>query len=172
MRTLLGENDASAYLVNMAPRLVELHPRTQAQGSLYLHCDPTMSHYLKLILDAIFGPSMYANEIIWSYGGRGAKAVAKQFPRNHDVIFFYRKTASVSYDKQYERRVFTNDQARAKGFRQDENNRWFKTAPRGDYSDASIARLDAEERIHWTRTARLASNISWMKRTALSSSKR
>ncbi len=56
-RTLLGENDALAYLVNMAPRLVELHRVLKSTGTLYLHCDPTMSHYLKVMLDAIFGAS-------------------------------------------------------------------------------------------------------------------
>ena len=55
MRTLLGENDAMAYLVNMAPRLVELHRVLKQDGSLYLHCDPTMSHYLKVLMDSIFG---------------------------------------------------------------------------------------------------------------------
>ena len=64
-RTLLGENDAMAYLVNMAPRLVELHRVLKPTGSLYLHCDPTMSHYLKVMLDAIFGPTNFRNEIIW-----------------------------------------------------------------------------------------------------------
>src|SRR5665213_1232199 len=63
LHSLLGENDAMAYLVNMAPRLVELHRVLKATGSLYLHCDPTMSHYLKVMLDAIFGASMFRNEI-------------------------------------------------------------------------------------------------------------
>ncbi len=64
-RTLLGENDAMAYLVNMAPRLVELHRVLKPSGSLYLHCDPTMSHYLKMLLDAIFGAEHFRSEIIW-----------------------------------------------------------------------------------------------------------
>jgi len=64
-RTLLGENDALAYLVNMAPRLVELHRALRSTGVLYLHCDPTMSHYLKVILDAVFGAEHFVNEIVW-----------------------------------------------------------------------------------------------------------
>ncbi len=64
-RTLLGENDAMAYLVNMAPRLVELRRVLKPTGSLYLHCDPTMSHYLKMMLDAIFGPERFRSEISW-----------------------------------------------------------------------------------------------------------
>jgi len=64
-RTLLGENDAMAYLVNMAPRLVELRRVLKPTGSLYLHCDPTMSHYLKILMDAIFGTRNFVNEIVW-----------------------------------------------------------------------------------------------------------
>ncbi len=64
-RTLLGESDMLAYLSMMAPRLVELHRVLKPTGSIYLHCDPTASHYLKLLLDAVFGPENFLNEIIW-----------------------------------------------------------------------------------------------------------
>ena len=150
-RGLLGENDAMAYLVMMAPRLVELHRVLKPTGSLFLHCDPTMSHYLKVLLDAIFGGRNYRNEIIWHYGGRGAKARSHQFPRNHDVIFMYsKKGGSHFYDRQFIERIMESSEARRRGYRQDTDGRWYKTAPRGDYTDASIARLDAEGRIHWT----------------------
>ena len=65
MRGFLGENDMMAYLAMMAVRLIELHRVLKPTGSLYLHCDPTASHYLKILLDAIFGPRMFRNEIIW-----------------------------------------------------------------------------------------------------------
>jgi DNA modification methylase len=152
MHGLVGENDVLAYLVMMAARLVELHRVLKPTGSLYLHCDPTASHYLKVMLDAVFGTEAYRNELIWNYGGRGAKAVAKQFPRNHDVIFMYRQTKEPGYAPQYERRTFTPEEARERGFRIDAAGRWFKTAPRGDYTDESIKRLDSEGRIHWTTT--------------------
>ncbi|MDO7881198.1 DNA methyltransferase [Salinibacterium soli] len=94
-RLLLGENDALAYLVNMAPRLVELHRTLKPSGSLYLHCDPTMSHYLKVLLDAIFDPRHFRNEIVWKRAttvkgnhGQGQKA----FGSNTDVILYYGKT--------------------------------------------------------------------------------
>ena len=64
-RKLLGENDMLAYLAMMAPRLVELRRVLKPTGSIYLHCDPTASHYLKLLLDAVFGPENFRNEIIW-----------------------------------------------------------------------------------------------------------
>ena len=97
-RTLLGENDALAYLVNMAPRLVELHRVLKATGSVYLHCDPTMSHYLKVLLDAIFDPRNFKSEIIWkrthSHGG------AKRYGPVHDVILYYAKSEQAIWNPQ------------------------------------------------------------------------
>ena len=90
-RTLLGENDAMAYLVNMAPRLVEMHRVLKPTGSLYLHCDPTMSHYLKILLDGIFDPRNFRNEIVWKR--TAAKGLSTtRLARNHDVILNYTKT--------------------------------------------------------------------------------
>jgi DNA modification methylase len=68
-RIMLGNNDALAYLVNMASRLVGVHGVLQPTGSLYLHCDPTMSHYVKVMLDAIFGTEAFRNEVIWKRTG-------------------------------------------------------------------------------------------------------
>src|SRR5208283_2963282 len=65
MRSALGENDMMAYLAMMAVRLIELHRVLKPTGSLYLHCDPTASHYLKTLLDAVFSPENFRNEIIW-----------------------------------------------------------------------------------------------------------
>ena len=73
MRGFLGENDMMAYLAMMAVRLLELHRVLKPTGSLYLHCDPTASHYLKLLLDGVFGADRFLNEIVWkrtrSHGG-------------------------------------------------------------------------------------------------------
>ena len=77
-----------SYLVYMAIRLLEMRRILKSTGSVYLHCDPTMSHYLKLVMDAIFRRSSFQNEIIWHYG-LGAFNVRSRFPRKHDVIFFY-----------------------------------------------------------------------------------
>jgi len=87
----LGENDVMAYLVMMAPRLYHLWRVLKPTGSLYLHCDPTASHYLKLILDGIFGAKNFKNEIIWkrSYGHGDSR---KSLGRSHDVIYLYTKT--------------------------------------------------------------------------------
>ena len=98
-RTLLGENDAMAYLVNMAPRLVELRRVLKPTGSLYLHCDPTMSHYLKVMLDAIFEPEQFQDEIIWQRAG--AKNDSVRYGRCHDVILFYTAGKKFTWNPQY-----------------------------------------------------------------------
>lgn len=88
LHALLGENDAMAYLVNMAPRLVELRRALKPTGSLWLHCDPTMSHYLKILLDSIFGPELFRNELIWKR--TSAKGLSTtRLASNHDVILCY-----------------------------------------------------------------------------------
>jgi site-specific DNA-methyltransferase (adenine-specific) len=92
MRSMLGESEIMAYLTMMAPRLVELRRVLKPSGSLYLHCDPTASHYLKVLLDAIFGPGCFKNEVVWRY--RRWPARARRFQRMHDILLFY--TASPS----------------------------------------------------------------------------
>ena len=96
LRKFLGENDMMAYLVMMAIRLIELHRVLKPTGSLYLHCDPTASHYLKLILDAVFGHENFRNEIVWHYGGR---LMHNRFKWNakHDVILFYCKSMNSTF---------------------------------------------------------------------------
>ncbi len=97
--TLLGENDAMAYLTNMAPRLLELHRALKPTGSLYLHCDPTMSHYLKILLDAVFDPRNFRNEIVWNR--TGAKALqTTRLARNHDVILSYGKSDAFTFNRE------------------------------------------------------------------------
>ena len=87
--TFLGRNDMMAYLTMMAPRLVELRRVLKPTGSLYLHCDPTASHYLKLLLDAVFGQDKFRNEIIWKR--TSAHSGSKRWGPVHDVILFYSK---------------------------------------------------------------------------------
>jgi site-specific DNA-methyltransferase (adenine-specific) len=89
-RSFLGQNDMMAYLTMMAVRLVEMHRVLKNTGSIYLHCDPTASHYLKLLLDAVFGKENFRNEIIWCYKSRPVSK--KHFCKKHDTIFFYSKT--------------------------------------------------------------------------------
>jgi len=109
-RKFLGENDMMAYLTMMANRLLELHRVLKPTGSLYLHCDPTASHYLKIVLDSVFGKEFYANEIIWKRAetvkgnfGQGRR----KFDVNTDSIFFYRKSNNNAYKQQF--KEYTKD---------------------------------------------------------------
>ena len=90
-RTFLGTNDMMAYLAMMSPRLIELQRVLKSTGSLYLHCDPTASHYLKLLCDAIMGKDNFRNEIIWRRTN-AHNSTTKQLGPIHDIILFYSKT--------------------------------------------------------------------------------
>ena len=101
IRAFLGENDMMAYLVMMAVRLIELHRVLKPTGSLYLHCDPTASHYLKILLDAVFAPLNFQNEIIWKRTTSHNDA-KKRFGDVSDSIFFYSKSNNFLFNRQFE----------------------------------------------------------------------
>lgn len=86
----LGRNDMMAYLTMMSIRLIELHRVLKKTGSIYLHCDPTASHYIKLLMDAVFGYENFQNEVVWNYSTGGASK--QRYARKHDIILFYSKT--------------------------------------------------------------------------------
>ncbi|MEN6371068.1 MAG: site-specific DNA-methyltransferase [Armatimonadota bacterium] len=86
---ILGQSEMMAYLIMMAPRLMEMHRILKPTGSFYLHCDPAASHYLKILLDVTFGPAHFRNEIIWKR--TSAHSSAKRYGPVHDVILFYAK---------------------------------------------------------------------------------
>jgi DNA modification methylase len=92
LEQILGKGSLLAYLVSMTLRIAEIHRVLKPTGSFYLHCDPTASHYLRLILDSLFCPKggSFQNELIWSYRTGGASS--KRFSRKHDVILFYTKS--------------------------------------------------------------------------------
>ena len=102
-RMYLGKNNLLAYLAMMAPRLVELHRVMKPTASLYLHCDPTASHYLKLLLDAVFGAQNFRTEIVWkrSSAHSDAKQGRRQHGRIHDVILFYTKSDNYTWTTLY-----------------------------------------------------------------------
>ncbi|MEO7030650.1 MAG: DNA methyltransferase [Acidobacteriaceae bacterium] len=99
-RTLLGGTDMLAYLAMMAPRLIELRRVLKESGSIYLHCDPTASHYLKLLMDAVFSPQFFKNEIIWRRADPKGHAFTR-FPSTHDVILFYSKGLQAAWNASY-----------------------------------------------------------------------
>ena len=90
-----------SYLTMMAVRLLELRRVLKATGSIYLHCDPTASHYLKMLMDAVFGHGQFQNEFVWHYGGGGASK--RRWGRKHDVLLFYSRGGGV--DVQHGRRA-------------------------------------------------------------------
>lgn len=100
LRSFLGQNDMMAYLVMMAPRLVELRRVLKSTGSIYLHCDPTASHYLKLVLDAIFGVQYFRNEIIWKRTSSHGN-VSIGYGDVTDSIFFYTRGDKPTWKQQY-----------------------------------------------------------------------
>ena len=87
------------YLVYMAIRFLECQRVLKDTGSIYLHCDPTMSHYLKIVMDCIFGENNFRNEIVWGYRTGGMSTRKGAFARKHDVILFYSKTQANIFTK-------------------------------------------------------------------------
>ncbi len=121
LRQFIGANQMMAYLVMMAARLVELHRVLKPTGSLYLHCDPTASHYLRLVLDTIFSPQNFQSEIVWKR--YGAHNDSKGYGAVHDVILFYSKGQTHLFVKQYQSydEAYINERFR---FQDEDGRRW------------------------------------------------
>jgi site-specific DNA-methyltransferase (adenine-specific) len=100
LRDFIGTNQVMAYLVMMTTRLVELHRVLKPTGSLYLHCDPTASHYLKIILDVIFGVNNFRNEISWERS-QTRSSISKSFRKAHDILLFYSKSENYTFNMQF-----------------------------------------------------------------------
>ena len=126
MRSFLGENDMMAYLAMMAVRLIDLHRVLKKTGSLYLHCDPTASHYLKILLDAVFGPQSFRTAISWkrSSAHNDAKQGRVQYGNIRDEIFFYSKSKEwtwhwlhTEYDESYTNSAYRHVDEEGRKFR-------------------------------------------------------
>jgi site-specific DNA-methyltransferase (adenine-specific) len=85
-----------AYLTYMAQRIIEMYRVLKSTGSIYLHCDPTASHYLKILLDFIFGKNNFRNEIVWCYRGGGSPK--NDFGRRHDIVYRYAKSKNLTFN--------------------------------------------------------------------------
>lgn len=175
MHGLLGENDVLAYLVMMAARLVALHRVMKPTASIYLHCDPTASHYLKVLMDAVFGAVYFRNEITWRrYGAHNdpGQGGVGHYGRVHDVLLFYSRGAVVTWNQQY---TPLSTEYIEKTYRhvEPETGRRFMTTPltgpggaaKGNpvyewkghtrawrYNKDTMARLDEEGRLYYSRT--------------------
>jgi len=139
-RKLLGDSDMLAYLSMMALRLIELCRVLKSTGSIYLHCDPTASAYLRLLMDAVFGPKNLQNEIVWYYRGGGVSK--RRFGRRHDVILFYSKmpTSNRPFNVDAVRTPYSPDTVerlkyKAKAFRGDRVYDSYEAHPGGKHPD-------------------------------------
>ena len=103
MRSFIGSNDVMAYLVMMTLRLLELHRVLKPTGSIYLHCDPTASHYLKVVMDTIWGPRNFRNEIVWkrSSAHSDTRQGGRHYGRISDTLLFYAKGDNSTWNQQY-----------------------------------------------------------------------
>ncbi len=123
-RDFIGRNAMMAYLVMMTPRLVELRRVLKPTGSLYLHCDPTASHYLKIVMDTIFGARNFRNEIIWRRAN--AHNDPKRYGRISDSILFYSKTNDMKWSTQY---TPYREEYYDSHFTRDSDGRYYRTVP-------------------------------------------
>ncbi len=165
MRSYLDACPLMAYLCMMAPRLLEMKRVLKPTGSIYLHCDPTASHYLKLLMDAVFDPGNYRNEITWKRSA--AHNDSKRYGANTDIILFYTKTDIYRWFPQY---IDHGDEylKRFRGVDQD-GRKWMDTdlSAKGlsgggyeyEYKGVTslwrvpittMERLDAENKLHFT----------------------
>ncbi|MDQ1900208.1 DNA methyltransferase [Paracoccus sp. WLY502] len=173
MRSFLGTNDMMAYLAMMAVRLTHLHRVLKPTGSLYLHCDPTASHYLKILLDAVFGTGSYQNEINWKR--TTTHSDSKTWSRVADIILFYTKSRAFTWNtpreahsETYLASKYRSDDGDGRGPYMLDNMtspnprpnmmyEWkgHESPPKGwRYSRETMARLDQEGRIWYPRNNR------------------
>jgi DNA modification methylase len=166
MRAFLGESDAMAYLAMMAGRLIELHRVLKSTGSIYLHCDSTASHYLKILMDSIFESRNFRNEITWKRSA--AHSDAKAYGKNTDILLFFSKSNQFTFNTHFQpytdeyRARFKNKDKDGRAWQDD--NLTAKGLSGGGYEYAykgvsslwrcppeTMERLDKEGRLHFTR---------------------
>lgn len=177
MRTFIGQSDMLAYLSMMAPRLVELRRVLKPTGSIYLHCDPTASHYLKLLMDAIYGAENFQGEIVWRR--TSSHVTARRWARLHDTILAYAADVDrvafhpprVAADAGWIEREYRHADERGRYSLADLTGAGTRSGPSGEpwrdvdpkaigsgrhwrYLPDTLDRLDAEGRIYWPQKGR------------------
>ena len=131
-------DDMGAFLCWLGVRVLEMHRVLKPTGSLYLHCDPTASHYLKALMDAVFGRRNFRNEIIWAYRGGGVPKA--DFARKHDIILRYAKSTQVTFNADAVRIPYSGDSSerlkyKAKAFRGDRTYDTYEPHPKGKHPE-------------------------------------
>ncbi len=142
-----------AYLIYMTPRIMEMKRLLKTTGSIYLHCDHHASHYLKILMDQTFGRKQFRNEIVWERDppGKGGKRLSKQWPRNHEVLFYYTKTEKYIFKQQYTQ--LSDKQKNAYRYKEISGRR-YKAVQRGSYSDKSMRNFRELNKIHTSKTGK------------------
>jgi len=146
-----------AYLSYMVERLIRMRPILKPTGSIYLHCDPTASHYIKVMMDAIFGHTNFRNEIIWGYKTGGVSK--RYFGKKHDTILFYTRSGEYTFNTQKERTYNRDDKPyRFKGVTeyQDEQGRWYTMATMRDIWEINAIGRTSKERMGYATQKPLA----------------
>ena len=151
------ESSLAAYLLNMADRLLAMKPALRESGSIFLHCDPTASHYLKVVMDAVFGKSNFRNEIVWAYRTGGVSK--RWFGRKHDIILFYSKSdhysISVKKERSYNRDNKPYRFNNVEEF-QDDEGRWYTMATMRDVWEINAVGRTSAERLGYPTQKPLA----------------
>lgn len=149
--TQIVDKSMAAYLTYIAQRVIEMKRVLKPTGSVYLHCDPTASHYLKIMLDCIFGEDNYQNDIIWKRGPvKGAKATATHFGRINDNILFYSKSDSYTFHTVYKPYDLASKYNKFK-YKDKDGRIYSRDNPLGDYSEESIREFERQGRIYVTK---------------------
>ena len=115
-----------SYLTMMAVRLLEMRRLLKPTGSIYLHCDPTASHYLKMLMDAVFGAASFRNDLIWRRHAHSHSLGAKQWPAIHDVLLMYSKGTNWTWNTQYE--PYSDDYIK-QAFKHSDERGWYQVYP-------------------------------------------
>ena len=142
---LINGDSMMSYLIYMAIRIMEMRRLLRPTGSIYLHCDPTASHYLKLLMDSIFGNDKFRNEIVWKrtpFSG-SSKARAKQLPRNHDIVLLYSKSARYVWNQPTE----PYGAEYLKRFKWKDERGYYRKTLLKTFSEETFERLRAEDRL-------------------------
>jgi adenine-specific DNA-methyltransferase len=145
----------ASYLAMIVPRLCLMRELLSDKGSIYVHLDWHVGHYAKIVIDEIFGRENFRNEIVWIKNSLGAKGRATQYPRNFESMFFYSKSDTYNFEKQFKEQIsyieiIGGNEKFPSGVKRDSEGRYYWTSPKGDYTEDSIQRLEKEGRIERT----------------------
>lgn len=147
LMSILGESGMMAYLSYMAQRLIECKRILKKDGSIYLHCDPSASHYLKVVMDSIFDPGNFQNEIIWrrSSAPRGVKGGMRHYIKNNDTILFYSKSSELHF--QLPQREYSQNTLKQYKYDDLDGRGKYRLQMLRNYSEDSIRKFADDNRI-------------------------